>query len=314
MGGRTIAAQAAFQKLGEVLVQVANTEARLRRIGAEIKKTARRVSALKEAVIPAIRAQIYYIQQVLDQQEQEDIFRLKRIKGKLEAKSREQFSAKVSEDSPQLNNLERPRSPARLNNRASCLCIPSARIFKFLVSETTHHMVVDHANGLHEGITNRRPHELEPPLPQIPAHGFGLRSAGGYIGHPGPRVLHGLSPDKPPDVAVKAAELFLHLQEGLGVGDSCGDFALVSDDLRIDQQLCHVSFGVSGDFPDIEIVESFSVACPLFKNGGPAQPGLGPLQNEQLEEAPVVVKRHAPFLIVIGLLQLTPVGPFASFH
>ncbi len=100
MGGRTIAAQAAFQKLGQVLVQVANTEARLRRIGAEIKKTARRVSALKESVIPAIRAQIYYIQQVLDQQEQEDIFRLKRIKGKLEAKSREQFSAKVSEDSP----------------------------------------------------------------------------------------------------------------------------------------------------------------------------------------------------------------------
>ena len=309
MGGRTIAAQAAFQKLGQVLVQVANTEARLRRIGAEIKKTARRVSALKEAVIPAIRSQIYYIQQVLDQQEQEDIFRLKRIKGKLEAKSREQFFAKVSEESPQ-----KPRSWVRLNHRASCLCIPNARIFKFLVSETTHHMVIDHANGLHEGVTNRRPHELEPPLPQIPAHGFGLRSAGGYIGHPGPRVLHGLSPDKPPDVTVKAAELFLHLQEGLGVRDSCGDFAPVSDDLRIDQQLRHVSFGVSGDFPDIEIVESFSVACPLFKNGGPAQPGLRPLQNEQLEEAPVVVKGHAPFLIVIGLLQLTPVGPFASFH
>jgi vacuolar-type H+-ATPase subunit D/Vma8 len=34
-----------------------------------------------------IQSQIYYIQQVLDQQEQEDIFRLKRIKGKVIARS-----------------------------------------------------------------------------------------------------------------------------------------------------------------------------------------------------------------------------------
>jgi V/A-type H+-transporting ATPase subunit D len=86
MGGRTIAAQATFQKLCQVLIRVANTEARLRRIAAEIKKTARRVNALQQAVIPGIRAQIRFIQQALDQQEQEDIFRLKRIKGKLEAK------------------------------------------------------------------------------------------------------------------------------------------------------------------------------------------------------------------------------------
>ena len=88
MGGRTIAAQASFEKLCQVFVQVANTEARLRIIATEIKKTARRVSALQLSVIPAIRSQIHYIQQALDQQEQEDFFRLKRIKGKLEAKGR----------------------------------------------------------------------------------------------------------------------------------------------------------------------------------------------------------------------------------
>jgi V/A-type H+-transporting ATPase subunit D len=90
MGGRTIAAQAAFQKLCQVLIRVANTEARLRRIAAEIKRTARRVNALQQSVIPVIRSQIHFIQQALDQQEQEDIFRLKRIKGKLEAKNRRQ--------------------------------------------------------------------------------------------------------------------------------------------------------------------------------------------------------------------------------
>jgi V/A-type H+-transporting ATPase subunit D len=87
VGGQTLAAQAAFRKLSEALLRVANTESRLRRIGEEIKKTARRVNALEQAVIPGIQSQIHYIQQVLDQQEQEDIFRLKRIKGKMVARS-----------------------------------------------------------------------------------------------------------------------------------------------------------------------------------------------------------------------------------
>ena len=86
VGGRTIAAQAAFQKLCQVLIQVANTEARLRRIAAEVKKTARRVNALQQSVIPVIRSQIHFIQQALDQQEQEDIFRLKRIKSKIKTR------------------------------------------------------------------------------------------------------------------------------------------------------------------------------------------------------------------------------------
>ncbi len=82
-GGLTLAAQDTFRKLAQALIRVANTESRLRSIGEEIKKTARRVNALDQAVIPGIRFQIRYIQQVLDQHEQDDIFRLKRIKGKI---------------------------------------------------------------------------------------------------------------------------------------------------------------------------------------------------------------------------------------
>jgi len=82
-GGRTVAAQAAFQRFCRALIRVANTESRLRRIGEEIKKTARRVNALEQAVIPGLRSQIHYIRQALEQQEQEDIFRLKRVKRRL---------------------------------------------------------------------------------------------------------------------------------------------------------------------------------------------------------------------------------------
>jgi V/A-type H+-transporting ATPase subunit D len=87
VGGQTLVAQAAFRKLGRALLRASNTESRLRRIGEEIKKTARRVNALELAVIPGLRSQIRYIRQVLDQQEQEDIFRLKRVKRKIEAQS-----------------------------------------------------------------------------------------------------------------------------------------------------------------------------------------------------------------------------------
>lgn len=84
VGSRTVAAQSAFQKLSRAMIQMVNNESKLRRFGEEIKKTARRVAALEQVVIPGMRSQMRYIQQVLDQQEQEDIFRLRRIKSKLE--------------------------------------------------------------------------------------------------------------------------------------------------------------------------------------------------------------------------------------
>ena len=87
VGGQTLVAQTSFRRFCRALIRVANSESRLRRIGEEIKKTARRVIALELAVIPGLGSQIRYIRQVLDQQEQEDIFRLKRVKRKIEAQN-----------------------------------------------------------------------------------------------------------------------------------------------------------------------------------------------------------------------------------
>ncbi len=87
-GGQTLAAQRAFRDFAEALVDVANTETRLRRIGEEIKKTTRRVNALEQVVIPRLDDQVRYIRQVLEQREREDNFRLKKIKSKMESKER----------------------------------------------------------------------------------------------------------------------------------------------------------------------------------------------------------------------------------
>ena len=80
-GSETLKAQQAFARFAQALVEVANTETRLRRMGEEIKKTNRRVNALEQVVIPGIRSDMRFIQQALEEREHEDIFRLKRIKG-----------------------------------------------------------------------------------------------------------------------------------------------------------------------------------------------------------------------------------------
>jgi V/A-type H+-transporting ATPase subunit D len=83
---RTLESAEAFEEVLDAILEVASTELRLRKIGEEIKKTTRRVNALEQIVIPRIRAEIRYINDVLEQRAREDIFRLKRIKKKLEAK------------------------------------------------------------------------------------------------------------------------------------------------------------------------------------------------------------------------------------
>jgi hypothetical protein len=152
-------------------------------------------------------------------------------------------------------------------------------ILEFHVSETTYDMIVHQANGLHEGVTNGCPNELEPSFLQILAHRFRLRSAGGDISHIFPGVLHWFAINELPDVMVKAAKLFLHLQEGFGVGDGRLDFELIPDDLGISEQSGNVILGVLGDFLDVKPVKSFSITLPLSKNGGPAQSCLRTFQD-----------------------------------
>lgn len=85
---RTIESATRFEEVLAAILQVAATEIKLKKIGEEIKKTTRRVNALEQVVVPRIRAEIRYIAAVLEQRAREDVFRLKRIKKKLEAKKR----------------------------------------------------------------------------------------------------------------------------------------------------------------------------------------------------------------------------------
>jgi hypothetical protein len=113
---------------------------------------------------------------------------------------------------------------------------------------------------------------------------------------------------------VKASELFLNLQEGPGVRDGRVDFEIVPYDFRINEQSRNVIPGVSRDFLGVKIFKRFSIALSFSQNGGPAQSCLRTFQDQKLEKVSVVVNCYTPFIIMIGLLQLAPTGPFTTFY
>jgi V/A-type H+/Na+-transporting ATPase subunit D len=77
-----------FEKILDVIIEYADIETRLKRLGEEINKTNRRVNALEQITVPQLIEQVGYISQTLDERAREDLFRLKKVKKKIEAKKR----------------------------------------------------------------------------------------------------------------------------------------------------------------------------------------------------------------------------------
>ncbi len=75
-----------FEHILDVIIEYADIETRLKRLGEEINKTNRRVNALEQVTVPALNDQVAYIRQTLDERAREDLFRLKKVKAKIEKK------------------------------------------------------------------------------------------------------------------------------------------------------------------------------------------------------------------------------------
>lgn len=69
-----------FEQILNLILEIASVEIHLKRLGAEIKKTTRRVNALEQNLIPRLNIQVSYIKNTLEERAREDTFRLKRIK------------------------------------------------------------------------------------------------------------------------------------------------------------------------------------------------------------------------------------------
>lgn len=76
----------AFEQEVEAILQLAETELRLVRLGDEIQRTSRRLNALDHFLIPRLKTERDFIQMSLDERERADHFRLKLVKRSLERK------------------------------------------------------------------------------------------------------------------------------------------------------------------------------------------------------------------------------------
>ena len=77
-----------FEAELDLLIQLAETETAMRRLGAEIQKNRRRVNALEQILIPELKSQAKYIKNAIEEREREDLFRLKKVKSILERKKK----------------------------------------------------------------------------------------------------------------------------------------------------------------------------------------------------------------------------------
>lgn len=77
-----------FEAELDLLIELAETETAMRRLGAEIQMNRRRVNALEQILIPDLKNQARYIKIAIDEREREDLYRLKKVKGLIERKKK----------------------------------------------------------------------------------------------------------------------------------------------------------------------------------------------------------------------------------
>ncbi|ERH08940.1 MAG: H(+)-transporting ATP synthase, vacuolar type, subunit D [halophilic archaeon J07HX64] len=80
----------AYEDLIESIILVAEVETAMKKMLDEIEKTKRRVNALEFKLLPDLNENKEYIEQKLEEQEREEIFRMKKIKAKKEEEEKEE--------------------------------------------------------------------------------------------------------------------------------------------------------------------------------------------------------------------------------
>ena len=83
----------AYEELLESIILAAEVETAMKKMLDEIEKTKRRVNALEFKLLPELHENKEYIEQKLEEQEREEIFRMKKIKDKKEREEREEREA-----------------------------------------------------------------------------------------------------------------------------------------------------------------------------------------------------------------------------
>ncbi|PSQ27842.1 V-type ATP synthase subunit D, partial [Halobacteriales archaeon QS_9_68_17] len=87
----------AYEELLETVILAAEVETAMKKMLDEIEKTKRRVNALEFKLLPELRENKEYIEQKLEEQEREEIFRMKKIKSKKEEEEKAEREREAEE-------------------------------------------------------------------------------------------------------------------------------------------------------------------------------------------------------------------------
>ncbi|WP_225335167.1 V-type ATP synthase subunit D [Halomicrobium urmianum] len=90
----------AYEELIENVILAAEVETAMKKMLDEIETTKRRVNALEFKLLPELHSNKEYIEQKLEEQEREEIFRMKKIKAKKEDEERAEREAAEEEEEP----------------------------------------------------------------------------------------------------------------------------------------------------------------------------------------------------------------------
>lgn len=88
----------AYESLLESIILAAEVETAMRKLLNEIETTKRRVNALEFKLLPELYENQEFIEQKLEEQEREEIFRMKKIKAKKEQEEKEAEAAEEEEE------------------------------------------------------------------------------------------------------------------------------------------------------------------------------------------------------------------------
>ena len=198
----------------------------------------------------------------------------------------------ASREHRQTRPVDRPGSP-----------VTSARR-----DEAAVEVVVDHPGRLHERVHRRRADEPEAAPLQLLRERRRLGRRRREIAHPG-RPTRPRRRREPPDEVGQAAG---KLERGDGIPDRRLDLAAMADDRRVGEQPLHVALVEPGDALDREAGERLPEALALAQDRQPREPGLEPLEREELEQGVVAPLLAAPLVVVVGAVERIVAAPAAA--
>lgn len=163
---------------------------------------------------------------------------------------------------------------------------PARHLFpcpELLVTEAADQVIVYHADGLHECVTDCGPHKSETPSFQVLTHRFRFGAPARDLLRMSPLVLYRFSAHKLPNVRVITSKLILHIQKRPCITYSGPYLQAVAHNSRVLHELLYFLPVVVRNHGWVESVKCLAVILALFENRKPAQAGLKTFENKKLE-------------------------------